>query len=72
MTQNTRTFVASAQRLARSGGVVKDAFLPARSVSLTPRARAQPPHMWIVMAEALIFSISSRNGGSPSGTTEAM
>ena len=41
--QKTSTLLASAQRRARSGGVVKEAFLPSRSACETPRACAQPP-----------------------------
>ncbi len=37
------TFVASAQRLAKSTGVMIFAFLPTKSWSVTPRVRAQPP-----------------------------
>lgn len=41
--QYVMMLVASAHTLANSGGVVMRAFLPTKSWSVTPRARAHPP-----------------------------
>src|SRR5215813_13867703 len=50
-------------------GLAKEAFLPARSVSRTPRALEQAPQTWIGMPNATVARKVSANGGQPTGTT---
>src|SRR5438128_1298337 len=55
-------------RSAIFGGVVNSAFLPSRSVSVTPRAREQRVQTWIRTPAASVSARISLNGGQPNGT----
>jgi hypothetical protein len=65
--QTTRTFVAQAMASAVSCGLVNLAFLPAKSVSTTPRAVAQALQTKIGIWCSTIFAIARLSGGQPTG-----
>src|SRR5215470_7945225 len=50
-------------------GLAKEAFLPARSVSRTPRALEQAPQTRMGMPSATVARRVSARGGQPTGTT---
>ena len=52
-------------------GVANVAFLPARSLSRTPRALAHAPQTWIGILCSTVFAMASDSGAQPTGTTDA-
>src|ERR1700747_3051289 len=65
--QTTRTFVAQAIASAVICGLVNLAFLPAKSVSTTPRAVAQALQTKIGIWCSITFAIAWLSGGQPTG-----
>jgi hypothetical protein len=52
-------------------GVAKVAFLPARSLSRTPRALAHAPQTWMGTLCSKAFAMAYESGAQPTGTMDA-
>ena len=65
------TLSAHSQSSTKMTGVANVAFLPARSLSRTPRALAHAPQTWIGTLCSRAFAMASDSGGQPTGTMEA-
>ena len=60
---------AHSMSCTRIAGLAKEAFLPTRSSSRTPRALEHAPHTWIGVPSATVVRRASARGGQPTGTT---
>jgi len=65
--QKLAVLSAQASSPAIFAGVVNSAFLPSRSFSATPRARAQRVQTWMRMPCETVPARTSLKGGQPNG-----